>query len=403
MKSFRNQQGFLSYNVLVGIAVVAVISLVLLFGVLKYETVEGNYAAVKETWDGGVQKEALPPKTYWIYRWTEELFHYDMSGQVFVMNDKGNDTHGEGRRFDALEIKSSDNQKVVLNVTLQWHRAIDKLADMHRQYRTEVEEKLIRPNIVRVLIAHATVKPALELYSGKELVDLQKQVEEELKKTDGPLHSGGVIVDSFVIDYTHFPDTKYVENIEARQRALIAESRFLAEQKTNQAEADAAKIAALKKQYQDVVEAETKAKKTIIDQQAESDKATIQAKADALNAITRQEAESQKIVLQAKADAEKAIALADADKQKELFRAVGIEAVGRAEAEANKLKLASYSAPGSDNYVKVEVAKQFASGLANVRFFPSNATYNTIAKDFDSGLSLLVGGNGTSVTTPVTK
>jgi hypothetical protein len=317
-----------------------------------------------------------------------------MSGQVFVMNEKPNDTHGNGRRFDAIEIKSSDNQKVQLNFTLQWHRAIDKLPAMHKQYRNEVEENLIRPNVVRVSIAHSTILPAIELYSGTSLVKLQKEIEAELRDPSGPLHQGGVVVDSFVIDYTHIPDKAYVDNIEARQRAIIAESRFVAEQKTNQAEADAAKIAALKKQYQDLVQAETAAKQKVIEQQADSDKSTIKVKADAINAVTTQEAESKKVVLQAKADAEKAIALADADKQKELFRAVGIEAVGKAEAEANKLKLSSYSAPGSENFVKVEVAKQFALGLNNVRFFPSNATFNTVAADFDKGLSLLVGGQG---------
>lgn len=81
----------------------------------------------------------------------------------------------------------------------------------------------------------------------------------------------------------------------------------------------------------------------------------------------------------------------DLERAAELNRAVGIQAVGQAEAEDNKLKLTSFSAPDSENYVKVEVAKQFAAGLNNVRFFPANATYNTIASDFDKGLSLLVG------------
>src|ERR1019366_1981351 len=245
-----------------------------------------------------------------------------------------------------------------------------------------------------VVSFRATIKPAIELYAGLSLVQLQKDIESELKDPNNALYQDGVRVDSFVIARTEFPDAKYVETIEARQRALIAQSRFEAEQKSNQAEADAARIKALKDQYEQVVKADTEAKRMVINQQAESDKATIQTKADALNAVTKQEAESKKIVLQADADAKKQVALSESAKQAEINRATGIEAVGKAEAEANRLKLTSFSAPGSENYVKVEVSKQFAAGLNNIRFFPSNATYNTIASDFDKRLSLLVGGTG---------
>jgi len=397
--SLNRNQGFVSYNTLIGFAVAAVLLLVVIFSTFKYQTIEGNQAGVMETWDKCVLPDAYGPKTYWLNRWTENLHAYDMSGQVFVINSQTTIKAQQGRQIDVLEVKSSDAQRVHFDITLQWHRSIENLAKMHRQYRDDVEERLIRPTLLKVVSFRATIKPAIELYAGMSLVQLQKDIENELKDPNGALYQDGVRVDSFVIDRTEFPDAKYVENIEARQRALIAQSRFEAEQKSNQAEADAARIKALKDQYEQVVKADTEAKRTVINQQAESDKATIQTKADALNAVTKQEAESKKIVLQAEADAKKQVALSESARQAEINRATGIEAVGKAEAEANRLKLTSFSAPGSENYVKVEVSKQFAAGLNNIRFFPSNATYNTIASDFDKGLSLLVGGTGGSAAT----
>ena len=61
--------------------------------------VEGNEIGVKETWDGGVEAQPLQPKTYVLFPgFTQKVFIYDMSSQVFVMNDQANETFGEGRR-----------------------------------------------------------------------------------------------------------------------------------------------------------------------------------------------------------------------------------------------------------------------------------------------------------------
>src|SRR5690606_8959848 len=139
-----------------------------------------------------------------------------------------------------------------------------------------------------------------------------------------------------------------------------------------------------------IVAAETAKQTQILQQQAESQRAIIKAQADAENAIVTQKAESEKIILAAKAEAERNVAISEAQKQAEINRAVGIEAVGRAEAEAQRLKLTAFSVPGSDLYTRVEVAKSFATAIDKVRFYPANANFNTIAQDFDTGLSLLV-------------
>jgi len=85
------------------------------------------------------------------------------------------------------------------------------------------------------------------------------------------------------------------------------------------------------------------------------------------------------------------VAISEASKKAELNRAIAIEAVGKAQAQANQLLLTSYSVQGADLYTRIQVAQSFAQAINNVRYYPPNATFNTIAADFDKGLSLLVG------------
>ncbi|MDR2981249.1 MAG: hypothetical protein LBV12_03275, partial [Puniceicoccales bacterium] len=370
----------------------------------RFTEVKGSQYAVLETWTGGVQEDPLPPKTYVFNRWLTSPYLYDMTGQIFVMNDKAYSTYGEGRANDLLEVKSADNQKVHFSITLRWHRDFNKLVSMHKTYRDQLEERLIRPEIIKTVVANATVKPALELYSGQSLESLRSDVEKVLKDQSGALYTAGVIVDAFIVDGTNFPDKQYVESIEARQRAIIDESRAKEEEKANKAKAEAAKAAALRLQYEQVVAAETKKKTAVLQQEAESEQATIKAKADALNAITLQEAESKKIVLQAKADADKQVALSEAAKQSEINRAAGIDAVGKATAEAQRLQLTAYSVEGSDLYAKIELGRSLAQAFTNVKgWLPQGVTYNTVAKDFESSVSLLLNSGVQPQATPPTK
>jgi len=379
LRSIRGEIPFAGLIMIVAIVVVLMVVFEMTF---KVVTIEGNQAAVRETWSGGVDPDAKGPKTYFTMRWTETYYPYDMSEQRFVMNDNTADTANGSRAIDTLELKSSDNQRVHFNFTLTWHRSLAHLAQMHKEYRMGVEENLIRPNLMRVAIAHGTVHTAIELYSGPEMEKVRKEVEAELKDPNGPLANGGVVADNLTTDSVNFPDAKYVENIEARQRAVVAQTRFEAEQKANQAQADASRIAALKEQYEKVVAAETAAKQMVIDQQAQSDKATIKNKADAANLVTLQTGESQKIVL-----------AANAARDAEIARAVGIKAVGEANAMANKLLLASYAVPGSDLFTRIKVADALGVAFSGVKgYLPSNMNFNLVSENYDKAVSLLVGG-----------
>lgn len=354
-------------------------------------TVAGNEVGVKEDWSTGVQSDPLPPKTYMVNHFTTKIYNYPTSGQVFVMNSKtdAEEPFAQGRRSDPVLVNSLDNQQVEFDLIVTWRRDPTHVVELHKQYRDNIEERLIRPAVVNIVTTHATLLNAIELYSGEKLNKLKVDVTNDLREQ---LLPKGVIIDSFVVERPKFKNEHYTEQIEQRQVFLVAQSRAHEEQLANEAEALAAKAKAEAGANQQIVAAEAAKQVAILQQQAVAEQSIVQTSANAKNAVTQQEADSQKVVLAAKAEAERNVAISEAQKQAEINRAVGIEAVGRAEAEANKLKLASYAVPGADDFVKIKIAESMATAYSGVKgFLPEHATYNVLSDQFQKGVSLLMG------------
>ena len=163
--------------------------------IVDISTVEGNELGVKETWDGGVIAESLQPKTYVLFPgFTQKVFKYDMSSQVFVMNDQANDTYGEGRRRDSYLVQSSEGQDMRISLNIRWRRDPDFVVDMHKTVRGNVEEKILRPELMRVVKDQATTRTALNAYSGEGLVKLQSDISSALMSHEAELRKRGVIV-----------------------------------------------------------------------------------------------------------------------------------------------------------------------------------------------------------------
>lgn len=384
-----------------GLSVGGLLAIVAIVGVLvgslllvKIRTVAGNEIGVLETWSDGVSNEPLTPKTYvFLPGFNKSVYTYTTSGSVFVMNDKEDrqEPFAQGRRADVLVVNSLDNQQVKFHITLTWRIDPAHVVSLHKNYRDNIEERLIRPEVVNEVGIRATLQNAIDLYSGPKLNDLRETVTKELRRADGKLAQSGVIVDRFVIEKPKL-NPEYEKVIEARQLAIATESQAREQQKANVAIAEAAKAAALKLQYEEVVKAETAKQRSILEQEATSGKAIIEAAANAKNVIVTQNAESEKIIIAAKAEAARNVAISEAQKQAELNRAVAIEAVGKSTAEANRLLLSSYSVPGSDLYTRIQVASSLSASFANVKgYLPQGVTYNTVAETFDKGVSLLVG------------
>lgn len=388
---YRNNRGATVGGVIaLGALIVLLISLPFL---IKWKTVEGNEIGVLETWSDGVANEPLTPKTYVFFPgFNKSVYTYATSGRVFVMNDKDDSSEpfAQGRRVDALEVNSLDNQKVKFHVAVTWRIDPAHVISLHKNYRTSIEESLIRPIVTNAVGIRATLQNAIDLYSGPKLNELRRIVTEELIDPNGKLAQSGVLVTLFVIEKPKLnPD--YEKVIESRQLAIAMESQAREQYKANLAIAEAAKAAALKEQFEEVVKAETAKKQAILQQEGVSEKSIIATAAEAKNTIVQQNAESEKIVIAAKAEASRNIAISEAQKQAEINRSVGIEAVGKAQAEANKLLLSSYSVPGSDLYTRIQVAQSLATSFAGVKgYLPQNVTYNTVAESFDKGVSLLV-------------
>jgi regulator of protease activity HflC (stomatin/prohibitin superfamily) len=374
------------------IVVTAVFAVVVILGLSTFsaKTISGNQVGVRETWNGGVDPNPLPPKTYFYNRWTTQIYAYETSGQVYAMNDK-DEPFAEGRRVDPLIVNSRDNQQVVFHILVTWRIDPGHVISLHKNYRDNIDERLLRPAIVKAVSVRATLQDAIDLYSGEKLNQLRTDVEHDLKDPNGNLTTNGIVVDSFVIEKPTFMNKEYVDNIEKRQVQIIIQSRAHEEQLANEALALAAKSAAQKSLNEQVVQADAAKQVAILQQEATAQQSIIQTSANAKNAVTQQEAESKKIVLAAQAEAGRQVAISEASKTAELNRAIAIEAVGKAQAAANQLLLTSYSVPGADLYTRIQVAQSFAQAINNVRFYPPNATFNTVASDFDKGLSLLVG------------
>lgn len=377
----QNNRGLTVAGLLVIVALVGLVAL-MLFGV-NFRTVEGNEIGVKETWAEGVIDTPLTPKTYVLFpAFNQKVYTYPTSGQVFVMNDKDDkaEPFAQGRHSDALLVTSLDNQKVSFHVTVTWRIDPKHVVNLHKNYRDNIEERLIRPEIVNAVAVRATLQTAIDLYSGPKLNALREAVTNELRSADGKLATSGVVVDRFVIEKPKL-NPEYEKVIEARQLAIAQESQAREQKKTNEAIAEAAKAAALKQQFEEVVKADTAAKKAVIETKAEAD-----------NNVTRQQAVAQVLVINAKAEAEKQVALSEAAKQAEINRAVGIEAIGKAEAEAKKLGLSAFAVPGAESFVKVEVAKNLGIAFQNVKgYLPANVNYSTVGADFSKAVNVLVG------------
>lgn len=374
------------------IALVALVGLIV-FGLfaVKMRSVEGNEVGIISTWDG-LEATPKPTGTYFLIPgWSKSLITQNIGVNTFVMNDKDDKEEvAEGRKTDAYLVQSKDQQDMRISLRVQWRRRPDKVVDLYKYAPDHIEELILRPVLQSVVKNQATMLTALDAYSGDGLVKLQDDILKSLR-TNEEL-SRYLSIDGFVIEHIGL-NKDYTDQIVARQVAVQERLKNIEQTKASEAKADKAKADAQADYEKTLVEARRDKEKDILAQEATSQKAIIAAAANAKNTVVTQEAASQQVVLAAKAEAERNVAISEAQKQAELNRAVAIEAVGKSTAEANRLLLSSYSVPGSDLYTRIQVASSLSASFQNVKgYLPQGVTYNTVAQDFDKGVSLLVGG-----------
>jgi len=355
-------------------AVSFVFILIILLITLDFVRVKGDEIGVLETYAGGVYKEPLTPRTYMCWPW-EKVYRYPTSEQVFVMNDKPEDATGDktnpihGRKLDSYLVQSKDQQDMHISLQVQFRLDPSKIIQIHQKVRSDLEEKVLRPILLGVVKNQATVRNAIEAYSGEGLVQLQKDIKGDLDSASGELKEYGVTIDNFVIEHIGL-EPKYVEEITARQIAVQRELRAKQEEKANIALAATAKAAA----------------------QADYEKRVVEANRDKQVQVLSAEAEQQKMILAAEGDKQRVVLAAEGEKNASELKASAILAVGKANAESEKLRFSAYSAPGSEVYAKIQIAKSMADAFGNIKgYLPENMNIYTLGGSFLQAVDNVVG------------
>lgn len=354
----------------IGIGGIFLVLCSVFFLVVEITTIEGNELGVHETWWDGVQPEPLAPKTYW---WMLGIFHrvykYDMSSQVYVMNDLPSTIEfAQGREKDSYKVQSKEGQDMSISLNVRWRLDPEKLIDLHKHIREKFEEKILRPALLRNVKDEATLREAIQAYSGEGLVTLQNDIQKRLVNPEGDVRSKGIIVENFVIEGIDL-DPEYIGQIKKRQVAIQSELRALQEEKANMAEAQKAKAEA-RVDYETQVVA------------AERDKAV-----GVLNA----ELQAEKRVIEAEAEKKKVVLAAEGEKEASLLRAEAIKAIGDAEAYAVEVEMGAYHTEGTENYVKMEVAKSLAQAFQGIKgYLPEDMNITLLSTHFMDSVKTLM-------------
>jgi len=342
---------------LIGIASIMLIVFTLLF--FKTVTIKGNEVGVLETWGGGIQNEILTPKTYmYMPGFFYKVYTYDISAQVVELDKSQNDSY---------HVQSAEGQDMEVEMSLRYRVDAKKIVENHKTVGQNIDQKVIIPTLLRVIKDHATNKKAIDAYSGEGLVALQKEIEDALTNHPEYLEKG-IIVENCNIKHIGL-DPTYLTEIQQKQVAIQRELRFVQEERAALAEAKKAKA-----------EAQANYEKTVVEAQRDKEVALL---------LAQQKAESS--ILAAEANKKQRIFEAEAEKESGILRAEGILAMGRAEADALKLKLASYSVPGSDLYAKIQVAESIKGAFSNIKgYIPSDMKINVLTDSFDKSLQTVI-------------
>jgi regulator of protease activity HflC (stomatin/prohibitin superfamily) len=254
------------------------------------------------------------------------------------------------------------------------------IVEIHKKLRTDIREKLLRPQVMLIVKNEATIISAIDAFSGDGLVKLQMDVMKDLINPNGELRKRGVIVENFTIQHIDL-DEKYIGEIRARQ--VATQQKLRADEETKAAQATALKAQA---------EAKADYNRRVVEAERDKQVGILKAEENAQKQILAAKAGAEQITLAAEADKKKTVLTAEGEKEAGLLSAQAIEALGKARAEAKKLELSAYAVPGADAFVKIEVAKQIASAYGNIRgFLPSDMKVNLLTTSFIESVEKLMG------------
>lgn len=359
--------------------VIGVIMLLLAWMLFDLHRVHGSQIGVMETFSKGVVEEPLPPRTYVLFTPMQSIFDYSTALQLFVMNDKSTAEGevAEGREKDSYLVQSSDQQDLKISLQVQWRIDPTKVVQIHRGVRDAgidnpemaIRERLLRPVVMLEVKNAATKRTAINAYSGDGLVKLQAEIHDRLIAENGELRQRGIFVENFVIEHIGLnPD--YTREITERQIAIQRKSKE--DELTKAAEAKALRVKA--------------------EAQADLNTQVVAAERDKQVGILKAEQLARQNVLAATASKETQVLQATGGRDAAILEAEGTLAKGKAEAEAQKLRLSAYAVPGADAFVKIEVARSFGTAMSGVKgWLPEGMSVYTIGGDYKNAIETAVG------------
>ena len=354
---------------LIVVGVVGLFACITMVAMFDIVTIKGNEVGVRESWWNGVDDTPLTAKTYFCWPW-QRIEVYNAGVRVFVMNDKEEAEEIQGRDVDSYLVQSQDNQDMHLSLQVQWRIDPAMVVALHKEIGPEaIEERALRPDLLKVVKNQGTMREAIVAYSGSGLVTLQQDIETDLTDKESDLRKRGIIVDSFVVEHIRL-DPEYVDEIKGRQVAIAKELRAVQEEK-------AALALALKAK----AEAQADYEKTVVE--AERDKAV---------KVLAAEATNEEAVLKAEADKKRVVLEAEAEKEAGELRAAGIVAVGEAEAKIKSQEFAAYNEPGAEVFARIKIAESMGSSFSGIKgYLPENMQVFTLSDNFMKAIEQVVG------------
>ena len=228
---------------------------------------------------------------------------------------------------------------------------------------------------------------ALEAYSGAGLVKLQSDILRDLQSNDELKQY--VTIDGFVIEHIGL-DPKYTNEIVERQVAIQEKLKNEAKTAAATAAAEMAKATAQADYEQTLVAAHRDKEKGILGQNGSKQQQILDA-----------EASAKRVELAAAAEKNRNVLIAEGEREAAVNRAQAME-IGKAEADALKLKLGAYAAQGSEGYVRIQVAQSMAQAFQNIKgYLPEKLNVNLLTDQYEKGVGILVNGSNTSTTDPL--
>lgn len=273
---YRKMQGQKIKNIttiLIVILVFAIVGSVVSAGLVFIEPTE--LGIVISIMSGGMRQEALSPGLTWIIPFAESVITYPTDRQTYTMSIVPEE--GQVSRDDSIEARTADGQIVLVDASIIFQIDPTKAVDVHKKWKGEYIEKLIRP-ISRGVIRDAVSQYGVEeIYSSKRL-ELTNTITE---KIEYEMSEGGLILVNFVLRNITFSD-EYNASVEAKQIAeqQAQQAKFVVETKIQEAEqarqtaqgaADAAVIAAEADAKAVIINAEAAAEARRIGAEAESE------------------------------------------------------------------------------------------------------------------------------------